>query len=145
MKKYTEEELKQKRREWSLNWYYKNREKAKEHSRRYYHEHKEERKEYHNDYTNNSQYGRAYTLRTAYNREDKKYNRGECTLTTQWIIDNIFTKQCVYCGESDWKKLGCNRLDNLSPHTPENVEPCCGECNRLIQIGNRDELGRFKH
>ena len=62
-------------------------------------------------------------------REDKKRNRGKCTLTAQWIMDYIFTKKCVYCGESDWKKLGCDRIDNSKPHTEDNVVCCCGECN----------------
>lgn len=72
---------------------------------------------------------RAMYLVQNYKRDDKEHNRGECTLTAKWIIDNIFTKHCVHCGESDWGKLGCNRIDNDLPHTPDNVEPCCGSCN----------------
>lgn len=74
--------------------------------------------------------GRTLNLIAAYRREDKKYNRGECTLTTQWMVDNIFSGQkCIFCGEHDWKKLGCDRIDNSKPHTPDNVNPCCEECN----------------
>lgn len=64
-----------------------------------------------------------------YNREDTKYNRGNCTLTPEWIVDNIFNSKCIYCGETDWRKLGCDRIDNSKPHTPDNVVCCCGKCN----------------
>ena len=76
--------------------------------------------------------GRANNLLTSYRREDKKYNRGECTLTAEWIVEHIFTQPCAHCGESDWRKIGCNRLDNSLPHTPDNVEPCCKHCNDLF-------------
>ena len=80
-----------------------------------------------------TQIGRAKYLLMNYRRADIEHNRGECTLTEDWIISNIFTQPCAHCGESDWKKLGCNRLDNNLPHTPDNVEPCCWECN--IRLG----------
>lgn len=112
----------------ALKWYYGNIEKAQENSRAYYDSHKKERIDYHRQYTK-TQMGRASYLRSAYISEDKKYNRGECDLTAQWIVDNIFTKSCVHCGESDWHMLGCNRLDNSKPHTMDNVEPCCWKCN----------------
>ena len=74
--------------------------------------------------------GRANYLLNAYRQTDKKYNRGECTLTSQWIIDHIFSGQvCQYCGESDWEKLGCDRIDNNLPHTPDNVVCSCWDCN----------------
>lgn len=79
-----------------------------------------------------TQKGRANSLLCAYRQNDKKYGRGECTLTAEWIIDNIFSKPCTHCGETDWHKLGCNRLDNSKPHTPDNVEPCCKECNNKL-------------
>lgn len=49
----------------------------------------------------------------------------------QWIVDNIFDKECIYCGETDWRKLGCDRIDNTKPHTKDNVVPCCTRCNKL--------------
>ena len=74
--------------------------------------------------------GRANNLLCGYRASDEKYNRGECTLTADWIVENIFSGQkCVYCGESDWKKLGCDRIDDSLPHTPENCQPCCWKCN----------------
>lgn len=78
--------------------------------------------------------GRALSLLHGYTKSDIKHNRGECTLTKDWIIDNIFSGQkCVYCGEDDWLKLGCDRIDNSKPHTPDNVVCCCKECNNERQ------------
>ena len=76
---------------------------------------------------------RASNLLYSYNREDEKYGRGKGDLTAQWIAENILTKSCVHCGESDWKKIGCNRLDNSKPHTMDNVEPCCRKCNAKLR------------
>ena len=81
----------------------------------------------------NTKERRAHNLVSSYNREDKKHHRGKCTITAQWIINNIFTKSCVHCGETDWHKIGCNRIDNSKPHTEDNVEPCCHDCNNRLE------------
>lgn len=73
--------------------------------------------------------GRARYLVDNYKHQDKIYNRGECTLTPEWIFENILFKPCSYCGKTGWKFIGCNRLDNSKPHTIDNVEPCCMKCN----------------
>lgn len=76
-------------------------------------------------------YGRANCLLRNYRKKDKKYNRGECALTADWIVENVFSGQvCHYCGETDWMKLGVDRIDNSLPHIPDNVVPCCGACNK---------------
>lgn len=80
-----------------------------------------------------TQKGRAKCLLQRYNKADEEHNRGKGDLTRQWIIEHIFTQPCVHCGETDWHKLGCNRLDNSLPHTMNNVEPCCWKCNREIE------------
>lgn len=73
--------------------------------------------------------GRAWNLVSAYNEADKKGGRGKGDLTAKWIVENIFTKPCAHCGKTGWDVIGCNRLDNSKPHTKDNVEPCCRECN----------------
>jgi len=87
---------------------------------------------------------RANSLLGSYKSADKKNGRGECDFDAKWIVDNIFTKPCTHCGETDWHKLGCNRLDNSKPHTKDNVEPCCFMCNikELKMEHNAD--GTFK-
>ena len=77
---------------------------------------------------------RAQEIVQNYNQEDKKYNRGKGDLTSQWIVKNIFSKPCVHCGKTGWKIIGCNRLDNSRPHTMDNVEPCCEECNHKLAL-----------
>lgn len=77
---------------------------------------------------------RAKSLLCNYNRIDRNKGFGKGDLTSQWIIDNIFSKPCVYCGKIGWDVIGCNRLDNSKPHTKDNVEPCCKECNTKLAV-----------
>lgn len=75
-------------------------------------------------------HGRANHLLNSYKQSDRKANRGEGDLSTQWIVENIFSKPCAHCGKEGWNVIGCNRIDNDKPHTMDNVEPCCFDCNR---------------
>lgn len=87
----------------------------------------------------NTPMGRAFYILNNYIREDKKHNRGESDLTPEWIVENIFSKPCVYCGETDWHMIGCNRINNSKPHTMDNVEPCCFACNNKLNWDERKE------
>lgn len=151
-----EENKKEKKHEYNKKYYQKNKEKIKEQARRWAKNHQKEKSEYNKQYYDENKenikecqkkyynenkenwkkyqkydtpIGRASTLVRSYNYADKEHNRGKCTLTAQWIVENIFTKPCVHCGKTGWDKLGCNRINNALPHTPDNVEPCCFECN----------------
>ena len=123
-KYFTEEERKEAQREYQKQYYQDNKEYKRQYQKQY-------KKQY-----RQTPMGRALYLISGYKRSDKKYNRGECTLTPEWIVENIFTKPCHYCGETDWTKMGCDRIDNSKPHTPDNVVPCCDKCNR--QRGRKD-------
>lgn len=93
----------------------------------------------------NTQKGRANNLLCGYKTSDRKYERIDDEfptnyVTAKWIVEHIFSQPCKHCGETDWHKLGCNRLDNSLPHTMDNVEPCCVECNNelaSIERGNK--------
>lgn len=146
---YTEEQ-KENRRKAKREWYQKNKTKVsiynKEYSKKYREKNKEElnekKKEYYSDplviqHKNeyNEQYyktkiGRASNLANSYSQMDKISGREECTITKEWIVENIFSSKCIYCGEDDWTKLGCDRIDNSKPHTPDNVVCSCGKCNK---------------
>ncbi len=90
-------------------------------------------------------FGRASYLVGSYRRNDRKCNRGECTLTAEWIVDNIFSQPCHYCGETDWTKIGCDRKDSSLPHTPENCVPCCKHCNDMKgNMGYDDYISKIK-
>lgn len=123
------QEHKEKKAEYMKQYYDENKVNIKEHQKKYYNENKENWKKYQKYDT---PIGRASTLVRAYNYADKEHNRGKCTLTAQWIVENIFTQKCAHCDKTGWKVIGCNRLDNSLPHTPDNVEPCCFECNKKL-------------
>lgn len=131
-KYFTEEERKLAHKESDRKWKENNLEKAKliirEKTKRY----REKNTEVCLDRTKKwrkTPIGRAYGLLNGYKKYDKNSNKGETTITAQWIVDNIFSKPCHYCGKSDWTELGCDRIDNDKPHTPDNVVPCCKTCN----------------
>lgn len=118
-------------------------EARKEYDKLYRESHKEQRAEYDKLYRpkyNQTPMGRAVNLVNAYKQLDTKHNRGDCTLTGKWVVENIFSKPCHYCGESDWTKLGCDRIDNSKPHTEDNVVPCCFECNRNRGLKTYEEF-----
>lgn len=134
---------KEKLSEYSAKWRKENKEKILERRYKYYQEHREElinksslfykeNKELKHKYDSerrSTPLGRAKYLVDNYRAKDKRTNKGECTLTAEWIVDNIFSKPCHYCGESDWTKIGCDRIDSSLPHTQDNVVPCCKSCN----------------
>ncbi len=144
-KKYnTEEERKAAKKESQRHYYQKNKEYFAKKNAEYYQNNRDEcianMSEYYQknrdrfiekraEYRNTAE-GRAKNIIGIYRKSDIQHNRGECSITPEWILENIFTKPCHYCGETDWHKLGCDRIDNDLPHTPENVVPCCGDCNR---------------
>ena len=109
--------------DYSKEWFQKNRVKRLE-----------EMKKYNKEYFK-TPIGRASYLLNTYNQSDKKTGRGKGNLTAKWIVDNIFTKPCTHCGKTGWYIIGCNRLDNSKPHTMDNVEPCCYNCNCKISGG----------
>lgn len=121
----------------------------KEKQKRYRERHKEHLTEYITEWRKNNPkydtqrrstpYGRAVNLLSAYKQNDKIHNRGECTITAEWIVENIFSQPCHYCGESDWTKLGADRKDSSLPHTPENCVPCCKHCNDKKHITPYDD------
>lgn len=82
---------------------------------------------------NSTPLGRAQYLIRNYKKMDRKNGFGDVIdFDAQWIIDNIFPKQCVHCGKEGWNKVGCNRIDNTKGHTKDNVEPCCRNCNSQL-------------
>ena len=156
---------KEEKKEYDRQRYLKNREQLLAQKKRWNEEHKKQRAEYGKQYRQENKIkikeylknnkakinerakhyrktpmGRASYLKTGYCRLDKMANRGECTLTAKWIADNILSKHCHYCGESDWLKIGCDRIDNSKPHTEDNVVPCCHSCNSKKKKMNYDDF-----
>ena len=137
----TAEEKRERKNLNQRNYYQRNKEKILTRQANYQKEHTELHNSISRNYYN-SKPGRAVNLLNSYKRRDIDANRGECTITQKWILENIFTSPCIYCGETDWTKLGCDRIDNTLPHTPENCVCACVSCN--AQRGNRWTVEEFK-
>ncbi len=103
------------------------RDKNPDYYKEWFQNHKDSTRIKQNDY-NKTKQGRSNYLLSGYRKQDKELNIA-CTITQRWILDNIFNSSCVYCGESDWRKLGCDRIDNTKAHTPDNVVCACCSCN----------------
>lgn len=71
---------------------------------------------------------RACKLLQNYRFLDKKYDRGECSLTVEDIY-SLWEQGCHWCGETDWHSLGVDRIENTKPHTIDNVVCACRNCN----------------
>ena len=104
---------------------YQNRKDVWRQTRRKYYENHKEYFDTHNKEYRNSVEGRARMLLHSYRQRDKRDNLGECTLTFEWLMENIFNGQkCVYCGETNPMQLGCDRIDNDKPHTADGFSSC---------------------
>ena len=99
-----------------------------EHKKAWNQNNKDRKKEHQSIYVSKKE-GRANMLLWNYKEHDKTDGVTHCTLTREWIIEHIFTSSCVYCGDSDWTHLGCDRIDNSLPHTQDNCVCACGICN----------------
>lgn len=129
----------------SSKYYYDNIEEEKVKRKKYRDSHKEDQKIWMNQWKEkNPQRYRASRILCTYKRNDKKYNR-ENNLTSSWIVERIFSQPCYYCGETDWKKIGCDRIDNSIGHIMTNVIPCCGKCNNERKTKGFDEFCTLKN
>ena len=113
-----------------------NKETISAHNKEKYNREKEKVRSHMAEYRSTRQ-GRAVNLCNSYKNRDLIHNYDiSQNIDSKWIIDNIFSGQsCIYCGESDWTRLGCDRIDNSKPHTPDNVVCACGLCNIEKQDG----------
>ena len=55
---------------------------------------------------------------------------------TQWFIENILEKPCIYCGCNNFQKMTADRIDNSKGHYKDNIVPACKRCN----CGRRDRF-----
>jgi hypothetical protein len=69
---------------------------------------------------------KASKMISSYRHKDR-VRRFDFNLTIEWMIENIISKPCIYCGTNDF--IGCDRIDNNKGHTIDNVVPCCFVCN----------------
>lgn len=138
-KYFSEEERKAAKKAQKRKWDSEHRERKREQDRRWKTANKEERKIYNGHYYNTLD-GRVNELMNRYVIVDKKANRISDKLPDNYIdrewIKKQIQKGCTYkdkCGTTDWKLIGLNRINILLPHTKDNCEPCCWECNKRIE------------
>lgn len=136
MKKYYAENREGKRGK-SKKYYEENKEEINAKARIKYLENRETRKAYAKEYRDLTDYnkkyrgtinGKANNLIASYKRVDRL--KGQTNdLDREWVIKHILNSRCIYCGETDWHYLGCDRIDNNLPHTKDNCICSCGICN----------------
>lgn len=119
--------------------------KKSQYGKKYSDTHQEQIKEYHKKHKETKE-KRASSLRYQYKRRDKVNNREGFNLTQKWILDNIFAAKCIYCGDSDWHHLGCDRINDEKPHTPDNCVCACALCNveRFYKGMSVDEFVEYR-
>ncbi len=131
-------------REYQSKYRAEHSESKKVYLRRYRQDNREELKEKQKQYRdNNREYltkksreaywseperARQLVYRYSLNDSEKGFDTSE-NITREWLVEHIFNSSCVYCGDSDWSHLGCDRIDNNKPHTPDNCVCSCGICN----------------
>jgi len=70
---------------------------------------------------------KASKMLSQYKLKDFKKGFIGFDLDTEWFIENISTRSCVYCWSSDF--IGADRILNSKGHIKENIVPCCFRCN----------------
>lgn len=88
---------------------------------------------------------KARKMKDRYKHYDKNRFGVSNDLTKEWIAEHILDSRCEYCGEDNWDKLGCDRIDNSKPHTTDNCICACTRCNRLrgnkFSVEDMKEIG----
>jgi len=61
-----------------------------------------------------------------------------------WNLSNkefmkLWQVNCVYC-DSEIPTIGIDRLDPALPYQADNIEPCCGQCNRFKSDMTREDF-----
>lgn len=144
-KKYnTEEERKKGYNDRFKRYKAKKKAERNEAKRLYYEEHKEEietekQKKYEDQiekikykYHNDKKF-RAKHLVASYKHFDNYYFYNQNKTITPTQLLELWDGGCIYCGETDWHKLGADRIDNNKPHSIDNCVCCCSQCNNERQ------------
>lgn len=132
------------KKKYGHKYYEKHKEEVLAKTQKYHNEHREGRndytKEYMKDYRKTIEY-RASDLCSRYRKFDANKGFDIGNVTPKWVLENILNSKCVYCGDSNWEHLGCDRIDNTKPHDIDNLVCCCGVCN--IERADRYTMEEF--
>ena len=66
----------------------------------------------------------------------------EMSITLEQYETILAAKKCYYCDDPIKGTTGhsLNRIDNAKGYTIENVKPCCGTCNKIMNNFTLEEL-----
>ena len=99
---------------------------------------------YYQDYHTTKKW-KAINSCNSYNNSDKEKGFDITNnIDSEWFIEHISNSACTFCGESDWNKLGADRIDNSKPHTPENVVCSCWNCNNARGEMSFEDFIKYK-
>lgn len=124
---------KQERLEQAKVYKQEHRDKINELTRQWKHEHSDfYRDHYRNRYANDIVF-RSYRKFSRYRHMDRDKglvpdNIDDYPTKEEYV--QMFRQPCVFCGESDWHKIGLDRIDNSLGHVRGNLQPCCWSCNK---------------
>jgi hypothetical protein len=59
---------------------------------------------------------------------------------TQEQVAKLITSNCRYCLRYFPEKMGIDRVDNSIGYEPNNVAPCCNQCNKAKHVMSVDEF-----
>lgn len=121
------------------------REQLNERARKYQAKHREVQRKRVNDY-HETKRGRAMNLLTSYVQMDQERRGYRPRLTQDDIIRICFSdgSRCVWCGETDWHKLGLDRIDTSKAHDMDNSICSCRSCNiKRFQRSIGDNIERL--
>ena len=122
IEKYGEEKYKKKlmqTKEWKKS--------NENYNKDYYSEHKEYFSNKAKDYRKTLD-GKAKCIYANSRSADKVKGFAEPNITQEQIKD-LIQQPCHWCGQTDWKKNGIDRIDNSRGHDIDNVVCSCWECN----------------
>ena len=151
----TDEEKKAKQREYHKRWNeahpgyqtaymrkyrQEHREQWNERCRNYQRKHREAQQKRMNDY-HKTRKGRATNLLNSYVQADLERRGVRPDLTQDDIMRKCFEPgcKCIYCGETSWRELGLDRINNDLPHDTGNCVCCCHDCNTRRYVKNFGE------
>jgi 5-methylcytosine-specific restriction endonuclease McrA len=132
----TVKEHREKARQYSCKRYREHKKELREYFHKWYIEHEDEYRKYLNQYQNNKYKTdpvfRAIQIFNVYKQRDKRKgimpdNPADYPTKEEYV--QMLQQPCVFCGETDWHKIGLDRIDSSLGHIRGNLQPCCGSCN----------------
>ena len=139
-------------REYHHSWCIEHKDEVNEYNRKYRQEHPDKiytpkHKKYYRQYQNmRYKTDPVYRAKIIFNT-DKQRDKQKGLMpdnptdypTREEFIEMI-QQPCIFCGETDWHKIGLDRIDSTKGHIRGNLQPCCKSCNDRKQDMSNEEF-----